>query len=180
MRTLRALASAPVLALLALAPAAAAQAVHVVKPDGTGDFTTIQAAVDASAPGDIVLVIGGFHTNVVIDRGLTLVSTGGSGISKEFEGPGADQPALLVTGVPAGQLVVLSGITVFVGSAGAGSAFEVRDCAGALWIQDCFVDSYGAPSLTADAAATIAISNTAMQTNLIPAAPDGTPQPGAC
>ena len=171
----------PALALFAalLAPAAAAQAVHTVKTDGTGDFTTIQAAVDASAPGDIVLVFAGFHFNVTVDRGLTLVSMGGAAIGKAEEGPGADQPALAISGVPANELVVLSGFTVFVGAAGDGSAVEVRDTAGAVWIQDCFVDSYGAPALTAESAATIAISNTALQTNLIPALPDGTPQPGA-
>lgn len=163
-----------------LAPAAAsAQAVLTVKPDGTGDFTTIQPAVDAAAPGDIVLVFGGAHDNVTIDRGLTLVTVGGAMIGKAFEGPGASLPALRITGVPADELVVLSGFTVFVGGAGASSTIEISGTAGAVWIQDCFVDSYGAPALVADAAATIAISNTLLQTNLVPALPDGTPQAGA-
>ena len=163
-----------------VAPAvAAAQAVHTVKPDGTGDFTTIQAAVDASAPGDIVLVFGGAHDNVTIDRGLTLVSVGGAMIGKAFEGPGAALPALRIAGVPANELVVLSGFTVFVGGAGASSTIEISDTAGAVWIQDSFVDSYGAPALVADAAATIAISNTLLQTNLVPPLLDGTPQVGA-
>jgi len=162
-----------------LAPAAAAQAVHTVKTDGSGDFLTLQEAVDAAAPGDIVLVFSGFHPNVTVDRGLTLVSMGGAVIGKALEGPGTEQPALSITGVPAAEHVVLSGFTVFVGGAGAGSAIEVSNSAGAVWVQDCFVDSYGSPALTAEAAATIAISNTSLQTNLIPALPDGTPQPKA-
>src|SRR6186713_2002246 len=171
--------SLALLVLLAVAPLAGAQAVHEVKPDGTGDFTTIQAAVDAAAPGDIVLVFGGAHANVLIQRGLTLSSVGTAMIGKAFEGPGASLPPLRITGLPANELVVVSGFTVFVGGGGATAAIEVRDTSGAVWLQDCFVDSYGAPSLVADAAATIAITNSLLQTNLIPAAPDGTPQPGA-
>jgi hypothetical protein len=158
---------------------AAAQSVHVVKPDGTGDFLTIQAAVDAAAPGDILLVHGGFHENVLLDRGLTLVAMGTAGIGKAFTGPGAALPALRIEGLPADELVVLSGFTVFVGGSGASSAVAVTDCAGPIWLQDCFVDSYGAASLVADAAASLVLTNTLLQTNLIPALPDGTPQPGA-
>src|SRR5262245_19426586 len=166
------------LVLATLAPLAAAQAVHTVKTDGTGDFTTLQAAVDASAPGDIVLVFGGGHDNVSIDRGLTLVAVGSAAITKAVTGPGASLPALRIAGLPAGELVVLSGFTVFVGGPGATSSIAVEDLAGAVWMQDCFVDSYGAPAIVADAAATIAITSSLVQTNLIPALPDGTPQPG--
>lgn len=37
----------------------AAAADHLVKPDGTGDFPTIQAAVDAAAAGDTILLADG-------------------------------------------------------------------------------------------------------------------------
>ena len=34
---------------------------YVVRPDGGGDFPTIQAAVDAASDGDVVLVLGKGH-----------------------------------------------------------------------------------------------------------------------
>lgn len=33
--------------------------IHVVKPDGTGDFPTIQAAIDSSLKGDEILLTNG-------------------------------------------------------------------------------------------------------------------------
>jgi hypothetical protein len=34
-------------------------ATHVVRPDGTGDFPTIQAAIDAASPGDVIQLTAG-------------------------------------------------------------------------------------------------------------------------
>ncbi len=36
--------------------------VHVVRPDGTGDFATIQDAIDAASPGDTILLTDGVFT----------------------------------------------------------------------------------------------------------------------
>ncbi|HOY85576.1 MAG TPA: hypothetical protein PLQ80_09815 [Candidatus Syntrophosphaera sp.] len=49
---------------------------HTVKLDGSGDFTAIQAALDASAQGDTVLVYPGrYFENVVIQtNGISLIS----------------------------------------------------------------------------------------------------------
>ena len=48
-----------VLLLILISPSLLAAATYHVKIDGTGDFTTIQAAVNAASPGDTVLVYEG-------------------------------------------------------------------------------------------------------------------------
>ncbi len=75
----------PVLLLMAclLGPAVAPAATHLVKPDGTGDFLTIQAAVDAAVSGDVIELADGTFTGDgnrdVEFRGKTLVVRSRSG-----------------------------------------------------------------------------------------------------
>jgi hypothetical protein len=49
---------------LALTAAPAAATTRRVERDGTGDFTTLQAAVDASAPGDVLLIGPGRYDDI--------------------------------------------------------------------------------------------------------------------
>jgi hypothetical protein len=51
----------PVLLLATLCLPAFA-ATHIVKPDGTGDFPTIQVAIDAAGNGDTILLADGVFT----------------------------------------------------------------------------------------------------------------------
>jgi hypothetical protein len=63
-----------VMTSLVLVPASVGADTITVNWDGSGDYTTIQAAVDAAAPGDTIVVAAGEYVeNVVIDRSLTLL-----------------------------------------------------------------------------------------------------------
>ena len=159
------------LVLLALAAPAAAQSVLTV--GASGEFATPQAAIDAALPGDIVLLLEAFEANVVIDKGVALVGSGQALLKPS----GSDQPVVRVAGVPAGQSVLLAVLTVFVFDGGADMAVEVTDCDGAVWLEDVFVDAYGAPALVAHDAHSLVCVDSPLQTNLVPALPDGTPQP---
>ena len=76
MRRITALFLAP--ALATLATLATAQTVHVVDASGSGDFTSIQAAVNAAAAGDTLLIKGGSYGRTVINgKGLTVVAEKG-------------------------------------------------------------------------------------------------------
>lgn len=169
--------------LTLLALPAAAQSVHFVKPDGTGDFLTVQAAVTAAAPGDLLIVGAGFYENVVIDKALSLVAPQGALISAAASGPGAAAAAVRVTGLQAHETVVLSGFTIFLGpSTGpvAPACLLVEDSAGTVWVQDCFSDSYTAAAFAASDAASVVLVASTLQANLTQPAPDGsaTTEPG--
>jgi hypothetical protein len=67
------------LLLLASTPGTLAAQIHVVNPDGTGDFITIQAALDAPSVvnGDTIFVVFGvYNESIVIRKGITLMGGG--------------------------------------------------------------------------------------------------------
>jgi parallel beta-helix repeat protein len=54
-----------------------AGATHVVATDGSGDFDTIQAAVDAAEPGDLISIAPGTYVgSVLVEKDLTLAGDG--------------------------------------------------------------------------------------------------------
>lgn len=167
-------------ALLALTLPASAQSFWTVDDRGGADFTSLQAAIDAASAGDVILIENGLIESVTIDKGLYLTSGLGVGVGL-LKPTGASTPAVRIHDLPADETVVLSNMTVFVGDSGAPAAVQVEDCDGAVWLQDLFVDSYGAASLSGDGAASVVLVDTFLQTNLVPALPDGTPTtaPGA-
>jgi hypothetical protein len=70
---------ASLLLLLAFAPDRLAAQIHVVNPDGTGDFISIQEALDAPSVvnGDTIFVVFGvYNESVVVRKGVTLMGGG--------------------------------------------------------------------------------------------------------
>jgi F-box protein 11 len=60
-----------------MAPGSESDSSHIVAADGSGDFSTIGAAVEAAEPGDTVKVTPGTYTeSVVIDKDLTVIGDG--------------------------------------------------------------------------------------------------------
>ena len=68
------------LAALALCVPAAAQTVHVVDANGTGDYLQPQDAVDAAVDGDVILILGQnaptYDAIVISGKGLTIAGAG--------------------------------------------------------------------------------------------------------
>ena len=131
--TVRALSLITCVALVGMAPRAAAGVIVVDPPSGP----TAQAAIDAAAPGDILLVKPSASepsTDLLVNgKGLTLVADG-AGVA--FHG-------LRVQNVPAGQQVTVRGFTLE-GPAPfwpAQTALIVVSCDGAVWFDACTVKS---------------------------------------
>lgn len=136
-------------AVLAVAIPDVAAAVHVVAfaPGPGVDFTSAQAAVDAAAPGDVILFRQGSYESVTIaGKGVTLVADVGAivHLSAPFSFSAIMGPQSfhnVVRDVPAGERVVFRGI-------GSMRGLEIVDCDGAVWIEDCTVGGT-APALRA-------------------------------
>ena len=80
----------PLAALLTLAPLLCAAQLHV-----PGGFATLQAAIDAASPGDVIVIHGGVHAPVVIDKDLYLVGEAGNRPSIRYTQPGEETVAFV-------------------------------------------------------------------------------------
>jgi hypothetical protein len=129
--------------LLAFASAAFA-GVSVV--DLASPAPVLQAAVDAAADGDILLLKPGS-----IDLGST-ITIDGKGLALIADGVGVPIGRIIVKNLPAGRQVTLRGLTI--GKPGQSSttlhtgALEVRDCVGGIWIEDCVATAQPSPAGT--------------------------------
>ena len=73
--------------------------------DGSGNFTEIQDAIDASADGDEIIVCGGtYHESLMVDRSIILRGDG----NPVVDGSGANDPAISITAAN----VTLVGFTI--------------------------------------------------------------------
>jgi len=171
------------LGLVCCAGVASAQvALHTVDDDGPADFADLQLAIDAAAPGDVVLVAPGqYEPAVLAGKGLSIVATSSASLfdSDLLFGEATPDPVLTLRDIPVGQSAVVSGFTVFNSAPGPESDLLVHDCDGVVWLQQLFLDSYGVEAFAAREAAALVLVDVFCQTNLVSPLPDGTPWGGA-
>lgn len=115
---------------------------YVVRPDGTGDYPTIEDAIEACADGDSVALVDGDYygegNNTLDYQGRVIVLASVSGISEACVIHGGNPTVRFATDETDGA--VLTGITI----SGAGTAIRVQGAARPT-ISNCIVrDGYPA------------------------------------
>ena len=113
---------------LGLCASLPAQSVHVV--DATSP--DIQAAVNAASPGDTVLIKSGSASALVIDKSLSVLVD---------DGATATVGRVKIENIDASESVYVRGLNADAGNAVATNdrVFEIYNCAGSVWIEDCSV-----------------------------------------
>ncbi len=119
-------------ALLFLAPATAtAQSAWTVDSVHPGaDFTDIQSAVDAAAPGDLILVKPGLYSEFTMSgKGVDVVADGNP---VRVIGP------IVIEDLPGDEAATLRGLKVPYSTSAVpfASALEVSNCVGPVWVED--------------------------------------------
>jgi hypothetical protein len=165
------------------APLSAQQVWTVGAAPGPGiDFTQISAAVAAAGEGDLILVVsgGGFEPFEIDGRSLSVVAPNSAAVVSPGAG-GSAAPLVAVRNLAAQQRVVLDGLNLLQFGALPRGAMELENCAGAVWLQSCFVDSYGVAALDLRQSSAVVAVDCFFQTNHTAAGPGGSfdPAPGA-
>lgn len=157
MRLLPALTS---LVLLGTAPSAAAGKLWKVNhnPGSVADFTTVQAAVDAAADGDTIVIVGSvsmYAAPTLLNRALTLV-----GVRDGLNDPLLSGPTIVAQLAPT-RSVQLSGLRL-VGSH-ASSGLRITGCSGAVWLRSCGIDGNKNVALTLEASTAVVVDTCTVQ-----------------
>lgn len=122
---------APLLLAIATPVAAAQSAVRVVDDSGGPgiQYTTIQAAIEAAADGDVILVKPGTYSDASInDTSVTIVADSG--------GPVRVVDGIAIRNLSSQRRVVLRGLRA---PSGSEEGLQVKNCAGQVWIEDCIL-----------------------------------------
>jgi hypothetical protein len=142
-KTISAVALAAMLSIQALA---ATWIVDANNGPGT-NFVTISAAISAAAPGDIILVRPGIYGEIVIvSKPLTIIGWNATQypivVPQDPFSP-AIWGGLAVSGIPAGQKCIISGLSVCRPTLTAGNSVGVLNCAGTVVLDRVIVPNGG-------------------------------------
>jgi hypothetical protein len=127
--------------LVPLAAAVGAQTVRVVAPSpGPGvDFTAVQSAIDASADGDMVVVLPGKYPDSVTVLNKSLVLHG----VPDASGKRPEVRDVQVIGIAPIRSVIVRGLSAFPSLAIAPITVRIENCLGPVLIEDCIFDATG-------------------------------------
>jgi predicted outer membrane repeat protein len=108
-------------------------ATYVIQPDGGGDFPTIQAAIDASLPGDVIELVNGVFRGIgnrdlnYQGKAITIRSLSGNPASCILDCQGSYYQQHRAVWFRGGETAasVLDGVTIRNGFAGDGGAIEL-------------------------------------------------------
>jgi hypothetical protein len=135
--------AASLLFLLCAGAARAQGALLVVDAAGGAGsaFTSIGAAVDVAADGDVLLVRTGSYAPFILNgKTLIIMAAPGAEVSVTNSVGTGSQPAITVWNIDPNQAVVLEGLSID-GIEGPGTdgspGLSVSDCGGQVWVQDC-------------------------------------------
>ena len=131
-----------------------------VKTDGTGDYTTIQAAADSATYTDTIMVYPGTYGSVNLDSSTSVYMIGKEGAENTFlDGQGSGAVIHLTGGTS--NISYISGFTI----KGGGSAGVQADSNVTLTITNCIITDNTGGGLVADGGSNIAVSNTLINGN---------------
>ena len=129
--------------LVALAAPAMAQTNWIVDiNNGPGaDFTQIQSAIDAATAGDIIEVRPGNYSAISLAKAISI--QGGPGVLIDQSGIPIATPAITVSGIAAGQVASIYGISTTTPLSLTGFGGVIASSPGRVHIEDCDFFSMG-------------------------------------